>query len=133
MAYILNGIATRLAFSIGLNTESMHSSGRFQVEEARRTWWLIYVQEVELSLDSGRPMSIGTSDMDIQFPVSAVSLEWLLTLWRQVSHRVRQDGGDADVNQEMQVQFIRYLAEIAIIMRRVLKLVLSSLALPVPR
>lgn len=69
---MLNGIAIRLAFSIGLNTESMYNPGRFQLEQARRTWWLIYIQEVELSLDSGRPTSIRTSDMDVGYPAAVV-------------------------------------------------------------
>lgn len=43
-------------------------------EEARRTWWLVYVQEVELSLDSGRPMWFPTSDVEIEFPSVEVSV-----------------------------------------------------------
>ncbi|KIW99996.1 uncharacterized protein Z518_10924 [Rhinocladiella mackenziei CBS 650.93] len=74
LAYNLTGIATRLAFSIGLNIESTYGSAAFDAEEARRTWWLIYVQEVELSLDSGRPMSICMSEMDIGYPTRQVNL-----------------------------------------------------------
>lgn len=72
VAYNLAGIATRLAFSIGLNIGSNYGSPAFDAEEARRTWWMIYVQEVELSLDSGRPMSIRTCEMDIGYPSSQV-------------------------------------------------------------
>ncbi|KAH9207575.1 fungal-specific transcription factor domain-containing protein [Leptodontidium sp. 2 PMI_412] len=72
LAYNLAGIATRLAFSIGLNIGSNYGSPAFDAEEARRTWWMIYVQEVELSLDSGRPMSIRTCEMDIGYPSSQV-------------------------------------------------------------
>ncbi|KAH6954214.1 hypothetical protein DER45DRAFT_615545 [Fusarium avenaceum] len=68
MAYILNGIAARLAFSNGLNIESLHSSLPVDTQEAKRTWWLIYIQEVELCLDSGRPMCFGSSDMNIHYP-----------------------------------------------------------------
>lgn len=72
MAYNLTGIATRLAFSSGLNTESTYTSPTFDAEEARRTWWLIYIQEVELSLDSGRPMTIQTVEMDVGYPENNV-------------------------------------------------------------
>lgn len=73
MAYNLTGIATRLAFSIGLNIKSTYNLPGFHAEEAKRTWWLIYVQEVELSLDSGRPMSIRTSEMDVDYPIAEVT------------------------------------------------------------
>jgi Fungal specific transcription factor domain len=69
VAYNLVGISTRLAFSIGLNTNSAKRSYTHDDEEARRTWWLIYVQEVELSLDSGRPMSIRSCDIDVDYPL----------------------------------------------------------------
>ncbi|EXJ71188.1 uncharacterized protein A1O5_06182 [Cladophialophora psammophila CBS 110553] len=110
LAYILNGIAARLAFSIGLNTASIYSSGRFHAEEVRRTWWLIYIQEVELSLDSGRPMSIRTSDMDMDYPVP-------------------QRNRNGDIVEESQIVFIRYLGEVAKIMRSILNLVNHTEAL----
>ena len=69
VAYNLVGISTRLAFSIGLNTNSAKRSYTYDDEEARRTWWLIYVQEVELSLDSGRPMSIRSCDIYVDYPL----------------------------------------------------------------
>ncbi|EEU33435.1 uncharacterized protein NECHADRAFT_102313 [Fusarium vanettenii 77-13-4] len=77
LAYILNGLATRLAFSTGLNVESLHSSLGVDAEEAKRTWWVIYIQEVELSLDAGRPMSLRTSEMNMDYPTvqSAESAE----------------------------------------------------------
>ncbi|KAF1980321.1 hypothetical protein BU23DRAFT_445114 [Bimuria novae-zelandiae CBS 107.79] len=68
LAYILTGIATRLAFSIGLNVESLHHSLGFDLQEARRTWSIIYIQEVELSLDAGRPMSLRSSEMNMNYP-----------------------------------------------------------------
>ncbi|EEU33338.1 uncharacterized protein NECHADRAFT_89550 [Fusarium vanettenii 77-13-4] len=77
LAYILNGLATRLAFSTGLNVESLHSSLGVDAEEAKRTWWVIYIQEVELSLNASRPMSLRTSEMNIDYPTvqSAESAE----------------------------------------------------------
>ncbi|KAF5230013.1 hypothetical protein FANTH_14012 [Fusarium anthophilum] len=68
LAYILNGVAARLAFSNGLNVESMHGSLGVSTEVARRTWWIIYIQEVELSLDSGRPMCLGLAEMNMNYP-----------------------------------------------------------------
>ena len=72
MAYNLNGIATRLAYSIGLNVESLHRSLGFDKEEAKRTWAIIYIQEIELSLDAGRPMSVRSSDMEMNYPTVQV-------------------------------------------------------------
>jgi hypothetical protein len=73
VAYILTGIATRLAFSMGLNNvESSHREAGFDLQEARRTWWIIYIQDVELSLDSGRPMSVRSSQMNIEYPAVQV-------------------------------------------------------------
>lgn len=69
----MNGIATRLAFSIGLNVESLHSSLKIDVEDARRTWSLIYIQDVELSLDSGRPMSVRSSEINTSSSLVQVS------------------------------------------------------------
>ncbi|KIX92656.1 uncharacterized protein Z520_11685 [Fonsecaea multimorphosa CBS 102226] len=74
LAYNLTGIATRLAFSIGLSIESNYRSPAFDAEEARRTWWIIYIQEVELSLDSGRPMSIHASESVADFSSDSLNL-----------------------------------------------------------
>lgn len=76
MAYVLNGVATRLALSMGLNVESLHSSLGFDVQEARRTWWIIYIQEVELSLDAGRPVSLRSSEMTMSYPTAQVGSKW---------------------------------------------------------
>lgn len=73
MAYNLIGIATRLGYSIGLNIESTYGSPSLPTEEARRTWWFVYIHEIELSLDSGRPMCIQTSEMDVNYPAALVS------------------------------------------------------------
>ncbi|EXA28691.1 hypothetical protein FOVG_19718 [Fusarium oxysporum f. sp. pisi HDV247] len=105
LAYILNGVATRLAFSIGLNVESLHSSLGVDAEEARRTWWVIYIQEVELSLDAGRPMSLRTSEMNMDYPT------------------VQLPSDEEAVPDSAQVAFILYLAEFAKTLRRIIKLV----------
>lgn len=57
-----------MAFSIGLNVDSHLTPHGWDAEEGRRTWWMIYIQEVELSVDSGRPMSISKSDIVVDFP-----------------------------------------------------------------
>ncbi|CAH0022521.1 unnamed protein product [Clonostachys rhizophaga] len=104
LAYILNGVAMRLAFSNGLNVESLHCSLGFDIQEARRTWWLVYIQEVELSLDSGRPMTLRSSEMNVKYP------------------NVELPAGGEAVPESAQVMFIPFLAEIAKIMRRIMKL-----------
>ncbi|OAL17879.1 hypothetical protein AYO22_11223 [Fonsecaea multimorphosa] len=102
LAYNLTGIATRLAFSIGLSIESNYRSPAFDAEEARRTWWIIYIQEVELSLDSGRPMSIHASESVADF-----------------SSDSREHDGVAKL-QVFPTDFIQPLAEIAKIIHRIL-------------
>ncbi|KAJ4399549.1 hypothetical protein N0V91_009374 [Didymella pomorum] len=104
LAYNLNGIAARLAYSIGLNVESMHRSLGFDKEEARRTWAIIYIQEVELSLDAGRPMSIRSSDMNMNYP----------TVQLPTTDQSRTDAA--------QVMFITHLANISKIIKNILKL-----------
>lgn len=104
LAYNLNGIAARLAYSIGLNLESMHRSLGFDKEEARRTWAIIYIQEIELSLDAGRPMSIRPSDMDMNYPT------------------VQLPSTDQSRTDAAQVVFIGHLANISKIVRNILNL-----------
>ncbi|CAG9950245.1 unnamed protein product [Clonostachys rosea f. rosea IK726] len=108
LAYILNGVAMRLAFSNGLNVESLHCSLGFDIQEARRTWWLVYIQEVELSLDSGRPMTLRSAEMNVKYP------------------NVELPSGGEVVTKSAQIMFIPFLAEIAKIMRRIMKLATES-------
>lgn len=104
LAYNLNGIAARLAYSIGLNVESMHRSLGFDKEEVRRTWAIIYIQEIELSLDAGRPISIRSSDMDMNYPT------------------VQLPPTDQSRTNAAQVVFITHLANISKIVRSILEL-----------
>ncbi|KAI8932082.1 hypothetical protein NX059_010968 [Plenodomus lindquistii] len=104
LAYILTGIATRLAFSIGLNVETLHASLGFDSQEARRTWSIIYIQEVELSLDAGRPMSLRSSEMNMSYPT------------------VKLPMGDGTSAERAQAVFIQYLGELA----KVVKVILES-------
>ena len=91
LAYNLLGLAIRLAYSTGLNRSSPSVAysepawpgvGKLVVAEMhKRAWWQvcphflvlndskIYVMEVEIALDSGRPMCIRNSDMDVELPV----------------------------------------------------------------
>ncbi|KAF2844766.1 hypothetical protein T440DRAFT_302203 [Plenodomus tracheiphilus IPT5] len=103
LAYILTGLATRLAFSIGLNVETLHSSLGFDLQEARRTWSIIYIQEVELSLDAGRPISLRSSEMNMNYPTPKLPME------------------EESSTKPAQVVFIRFLAELAKVVRRILE------------
>lgn len=69
-----------MAFSIGLNVDSNLTSHDWDAEEGRRTWWMIYIQEVELSVDSGRPMSISKSDIVVDLPTEDVVVGTAVTL-----------------------------------------------------
>ncbi|KAF4986349.1 hypothetical protein FGRMN_10876 [Fusarium graminum] len=104
LAYIFNGLATRLAFSNGLNIESLHGSLGIDTQEARRTWWMIYIQEVELSLDSGRPMCLGSSQMDMRYPKTHIPT-----------------GGEI-VPEPSQAMFIPLLADLIKIIRKIIDL-----------
>jgi hypothetical protein len=116
-------MATRLAFSIGLNTKSAYDLPGFNAEEAKRTWWLIYVQEVELSLDSGRPMSLQISDMDIEYPTVQVVYQSTILLSHTECYPQESANGNEASDDAFQVAFIAYLAEIAKIIGKVLKMV----------
>ncbi|EXJ71813.1 uncharacterized protein A1O5_05623 [Cladophialophora psammophila CBS 110553] len=69
LAYNLTGTAIRLAYSIGLNTNNSPDHLSFDAQEALRTWWMLFIQEVELSMDSGRPMSIRSCDVNVDYPL----------------------------------------------------------------
>ena len=69
-----------MAFSIGLNVDTKLTPHDWDAEEGRRTWWMIYIQEVELSLDSGRPMSISKNDIDVDFPKEYDTADTIVSL-----------------------------------------------------
>jgi len=92
LAYNYLGVAIRLAYSIGLNRSSVTVAyseaawpgvGREVVSEmCKRIWWQVtgyltsnltdlqmYTLEVEIALDSGRPICIRNSDIDVEWPV----------------------------------------------------------------
>ncbi|KAL6705917.1 hypothetical protein ACN47E_006196 [Coniothyrium glycines] len=104
LAYVMNGLATRLAFSIGLNVESLYRSLKVDVQEARRTWSIIYIQEVELSLDSGRPMSVRSSEINLDY------------------HTMQLPLNEDTTSEPAQVVFIPYLAELAKITQNAMQL-----------
>ncbi|KAK3900157.1 hypothetical protein C8A05DRAFT_36205 [Staphylotrichum tortipilum] len=80
--------------------------------EARRTWWVIYIQDVELSLDSGRPMSVSARSSQVNF------------IDYPVERSFPRDGTISDY--PAQVPFIRYLADLARLTRKILKLAHSG-------
>ena len=92
LAYNFLGVAIRLAYSIGLNRSSVAVAydekawpgvGKVVIAEmCKRIWWQVsehpflsfsndemYTIEVEIALDSGRPMCIRNSDIDVEWPV----------------------------------------------------------------
>ncbi len=97
---------------MGLNVDSSHRTAGFDLQEARRTWWIIYIQDVELSLDPGRPLSVRSSQMNIDYP------------------SVPPTPGDETSPYPAQVAFIRYLAELAKATREILKLVSAIFSRP---
>ena len=77
-AYNYLGLAIRMAYSIGMhrNQFSIGSamfwpgcSQQIMQEMRRRLWWHIYTFEVEMAIDTGRPMCIRNSDIDVDFPL----------------------------------------------------------------
>jgi len=86
LAYNHLGLAIRLAYSVGLN----RSSGVVPTPEAwpgvsravvtemcKRFWWQMYTLEVEIALDSGRPICIRNSDIDVEWPLEVDDDVWL--------------------------------------------------------
>lgn len=91
LAYNFLGVAIRLAYSIGLNRSSVPVAydetawpgvGKVVIAEmCKRIWWQVpfhpkipthnemYTIEVEIALDSGRPMCIRNSDIDVEWPI----------------------------------------------------------------
>lgn len=68
VAYNLVGVATRMAFSIGLNNDVQKHLQQLDAENGKKTWWMLFVQEVELSVDSGRPISVRSCDAQLSYP-----------------------------------------------------------------
>jgi hypothetical protein len=92
LAYNFLGVAIRLAYSIGLNRSSVAVAydetawpgvGKVVITEmCKRIWWQVllhrlfavsngemYTLEVEIALDSGRPICIRNSDIDVEWPI----------------------------------------------------------------
>ncbi|KAJ5317023.1 hypothetical protein N7508_001531 [Penicillium antarcticum] len=69
LAYDYLGIAIRLAYSAGLN-RNFDQAGftNTAVQEARRTWWVLYSLESELCLEYGRPLCIRETDSTAPYP-----------------------------------------------------------------
>jgi hypothetical protein len=69
VAYNYLGIAIRLAYSAGLNT-NFDKTGftNIAVQEARRTWWILYSFESELCLEYGKPLCIRETDSTAPYP-----------------------------------------------------------------
>ena len=70
-AYLLIGIALRMAISLGLHQEisdkDMDSDMR---EHRRRVWWSTYSMERLLCVTSGHPISIQDEDIDVLLPTA---------------------------------------------------------------
>lgn len=72
VAYMLTGTAIRMAFAMSLHVESAHDHLPYDVDEIRRTYWTAYLQEVELGLDLGLPISFSKAEMNVPYPKTKV-------------------------------------------------------------
>lgn len=113
-----------MAFSIGLNVDPTLAPHDWDPEEGRRTWWMLYIQEVELSGDSGRPMSIRSSDVVIEYPKDHLAENSPVSLL-SLSSWTPTDALQAysDESHLQMATFIKPLAGMAQITRRILKFV----------
>ncbi|PNP59898.1 hypothetical protein FNYG_14777 [Fusarium nygamai] len=68
-AYIMIGIALRMATSLGLHQEVSDPDIDSEIREnRRRVWWSVYSMERLLCVTSGNPLSIQDEDIDLFLP-----------------------------------------------------------------
>ncbi|KAI1132459.1 fungal-specific transcription factor domain-containing protein [Nemania abortiva] len=67
-AHVVAGKAIMMAMILGLPNEPQADEPEPQKEVARRTWWSLYILDVKLSLEIGRPPMIGPSHSTCQLP-----------------------------------------------------------------
>lgn len=68
-AYLLIGVALRMAISLGLHQEvSDEDLDRESRQHRRRVWWSTYSMERLLCVTSGHPLSIQDEDIDVLLP-----------------------------------------------------------------
>lgn len=67
-------VAVRAAFTIGLHLEPPDDIPRHQQEIRRRIWWGLYVLDVKLGVELGRPWAIDTSQVVCALPADDFDL-----------------------------------------------------------
>ncbi|KAJ5578813.1 uncharacterized protein N7459_007777 [Penicillium hispanicum] len=67
-AYNALGTAVRIAYSLGLHQDPPAVIGVTKQELRRRIWWSLYILDIRLSIELGRPAIIHLGESDCQFP-----------------------------------------------------------------
>lgn len=107
--YMLAASAMRLSHSIGLHRNVMSGFTPAEIEERRRTFWIAFILDAEISLRVGRPPAQDMEDYNTPFPAKSP-----------------YDGrGIVSINGT-EINFFRLLAEFATIQRRVYRCIQSA-------
>jgi hypothetical protein len=119
VAYDYLGIAIRLAYSAGLNS-NFDEAGftNLAVQEARRTWWTLYSLESELCVEYGRPLCIRETDSIASYPQEA--LVSIITPLISMSYLTRIQDGTTNVSR---ASFIIVMAKFSRTVRKIIDLV----------
>jgi hypothetical protein len=99
--FMLAASAMRLSHSIGLHRDTTSGFTKAEIEERRRTFWISFILDADISLRVGRPPVQDMEDYNIPLPDESP-----------------QDGRGIIVIDETPVNFFRLLAQFALVQRR---------------
>ncbi|KFZ11970.1 hypothetical protein V502_07321 [Pseudogymnoascus sp. VKM F-4520 (FW-2644)] len=100
--FMFAAAAMRLSHSIGLHRSSILGLSESQIEDRRRTYWIAFILDADISLRVGRPLVQDINDYDTPFPA-----------------KHPQDGNGVFSVDDTQIHYFRLLAQFALIQRRV--------------
>ena len=100
--FMFAAAAMRLSHSIGLHRSSILGLSASQIEDRRRTYWIAFILDADISLRVGRPLVQDINDYDTPFPTEHP-----------------QDGNGIFSVDGTQIHYFRLLAQFALIQRRV--------------
>ncbi|KAJ6024470.1 hypothetical protein N7540_005267 [Penicillium herquei] len=107
--YMLAASAMRLSHSIGLHRNVIYGFTPAEIEERRRTFWISFILDAEISLRVGRPPVQDMEDYNTPLPAKSPS-----------------DGRGIISINGISVNFFRLLAEFATIQRRTYRCIQSA-------
>lgn len=100
--FMLAASAMRLAHSIGLHRNTTSGFNRSEIEERRRTFWIAFILDADISIRVGRPPVQDMEDYDTPLPVDAP-----------------YDGKGIIKTDGLSINFFRLLAQFAVVQRHI--------------